>query len=252
MQEVEDTMGSKHRDWWETRKWRGGRLWWVPWAGGGLWVLAGVCVVLAFCGRSACWGNADLWITLGVSMFATGGIVLAGHHAKRVLLFNAVMKLHDDEADPEQFNAKETVWGASPPQSSDGEFCDNPYSYLRKYLRDLSYERQLRLDKARRRLTHFWYRTARMVQLGIMPHQEVFDSVGWPDILEVLELLEVIRADEMAHDGDWAPRPWPPITLLIAWYKDREDKKGEALVARLPARPDLYEAYRESWPGTEA
>ena len=133
-----------------------------------------------------------------------------------------------------------------------GNFSENPYSYFRKYLDSLGNQKQRRLDEARRRLTHFWYQAARLVQLGFATPQEVFDSVGPPDILEALEPLEAIRAETIAHDGVCVSRPWPPMNLLIAWYKKREPEKARDLVAEVPARPKLYEAYRKSRSQTEA
>jgi len=174
-------------------------------------------------------------VSLAGWLLTVAGLLAAGENAKRGLTFNAVVKLHEDEAAPEQAEAKQLVSQAVPPSST-----DNIYSHVRHYIRALPSDQRERLDKARRRLTSFWYKNARLVELGILTPNDIFRSVGPPDLVEILEPLEAIQAEGI--NSNWQPRPWPPMTLLRAWYKQqRRGKEGRQFRLEVPARPKLYE-----------
>jgi hypothetical protein len=199
-------------------------------------VIAVMTVLSAYAVRVKDPGLADLLMASGGWALAFTGILLAGEQALRGLIFGALSKLHEDEADPEQLKAKQLVWRAS---QQPGYSSDNLYSYFRQYVNALSDPKQDELDKARRRMTHFWYRAARLMELGILTPDEIFASVGPPDVVEVLEPLEAILAERI--NPNWKPRPWPPIKMLITWYEQQGHlEKARELQPQLPARPALY------------
>lgn len=174
-------------------------------------------------------------------LLALSGLLFAGRDAKRGLAVDALLKLHEDEGSQDQAVAKRLVWKTAPPDAS----SVNPYAHVREYIENLSPDEQGELDEARRRLTHFWYRAARLVGLGILDTNKVFKSVGPPDILTILEPLEAIQAESI--DPTWQPRSWPPMTLLIDWYKKQGYRsKASQLKAEVPARPAAYKASRTS------
>lgn len=81
--------------------------------------------------------------------------------------------------------AKKLVLQVKPPEN----FVGNIYSHVRKYVQCLSDEDKEKVDEARRQISHFWYRAARLTDIGILDSREIFESVGPPDILEILEPL---------------------------------------------------------------
>jgi hypothetical protein len=181
---------------------------------------------------------AESLLTVAGWLLALAGLLAAGRSALRGLTFNAVSKLHDDEADPAQAEAKATLRAAARPKGSES----NPYSHVREHVRKLKETEtdSKRLDEARRRLTHFWYRAARLVDLGVLTLDDVIESVGPPDIIEILEPLEAITAENI--DPDWKAHPWPPMKLFIAWQKKRGHSADvRQWQAQVPARSDLYE-----------
>jgi hypothetical protein len=182
---------------------------------------------------------ADLLISSAGWLLAVAVLLLTGQGALHGLMFQALLKLHEDEGAPEQKKAKGLVWKARPPR----DYSGNIYGYVREYVAGLPDKEREELDWARHRMTHFWYRAARLVDVGVLDFDGIRASVGPPDILTVLEPLEAIKAESI--DPGWEPRPWPPMKLLIAWYK-HEGRKNEAKQVRseVPARPDLYRASR--------
>ena len=89
-------------------------------------------------------------------LLAVAGLLFAGRNALRGLVFNAVSDLQREEGSSEQATGKSLVWKAAPPEGYSG----NPYSYLRDYVSELQPDDAGKLDRARRQLTHFWYRAA--------------------------------------------------------------------------------------------
>jgi len=182
-----------------------------------------------------------IWILVSLAgwLLTLAGLLFAGENAKRGLTFNAVSKLHDDEGAFEQAEAKQLVWQAAPPKNT-----DNDYSYIRQYISELPSDRRESLDRARRQLTSFWYKAARLVELGVLTPNDIFRSVGPPDIVAILEPLEAIHAEDI--NPNWKPRPWPPMSLLITWYKqERRGKEGRQLRPKVPARLKLYKLYKQ-------
>lgn len=180
---------------------------------------------------------AELLVTLAGWLLALAGLLLAGQDAKRGMAFNALLKLHDDEGALEQGEAKQLIWKVTPPK----DYSGNIYRYVREYLQGLPENEREKLDWARRRLSNFWYGAARLVDLGSLNPNQVFESVGPPDILTILEPLEAITAESI--DPEWKPRPWPPMRLLITWYgRQGRGKEARRLRAEVPAQPDMYEA----------
>ena len=169
-------------------------------------------------------------------LLAFAGLLFAGTSALRGLVFNAVSDLQREESSSEQATAKWLVWKTAPPEGRSG----NAYSYMRDYVSGLRPEDAKQLDEARRKLTHFWYRAARLQAVGVLSLAEIIETVGPPDIVAVLEKLEAIKAETI--DQNWKPRAWPPMRLFIAWQKQQGHRADVRQVrARVPAQPDLYE-----------
>jgi hypothetical protein len=206
-----------------------------------MFAIATIFVILAYVVRVDDPGLAELFMATGGWVLTFTGILLAGQYALRGLVIGTLSNLLEDEADEEQRKAKELVSRVT--WAGEGKFSDNPYAYVRRYINKLGDMQQQELDKARRRLTHFWYRAARLVELDVHTPDEIFASVGPPEILEALEALETIKAERIAENAnaDLKPRPWPPMNLLIEWYK-QEGRYEEARKLRpeVPAQPDLY------------
>lgn len=215
------------------------KYWWKPLV---LLVLAIILFILA--AISAITGNSeslDLLISSVGWWLTFAAILFAGKNALRGLTFQALLKLHEDEGDPKQKAAKKLIGKAKPAK----DFSANIYSHVREYVKELSDEDKEKLDDARHRISHFWYRAARLMDLGILDPKEIFESVGPPDILEILEPLEAIRAE--SDNPEWEPRGWPPMKLLIAWYKQQKRKeKLKQIRPQVPAQPTLYEESRNN------
>lgn len=153
----------------------------------------------------------------------------------KLLAFQELLKLQDEEREPEQAVAKRLVWQAAPEKG----FSGNIYNYVREYVEGLSPEHQEKLNDARRRMTHFWYRASQLVDMDILDPNQIFDSVGPPDVLTILEPLEAIQAERI--DSDWQPRLWPPMKLYIVWCNQQGHiKEANQLRSEVPSRPELY------------
>src|SRR5262245_54647203 len=207
------------------RRWL--KYWWVPSAPLVLAILLFVLAVISSITGTVCsWFKAyhpdkvrefvPLLISAAGWWLTFAGLLVAGKHALRGLTFQALLKLHEDEGDPKQKTAKKLVLQAKPPEN----FVGNIYSHVRKYVESLSDEDKEKLDEARRQISHFWYRAARLTDIGILDSHEIFESVGPPDILEILEPLEAIRAE--SDHPEWQPGSWPPMKSFIAWYKQQK------------------------------
>jgi hypothetical protein len=215
-----------------------------------------------------------LLVSLGGAIITLAGLVFTADNVKWGLSFNAVMKLHEDEASYQHAEAKKLVSDTRREAQKRGA-SHNVYSNVRKYTEELSEAKYEELNKARRRLTTFWYKAAGLVALGVLKPKDIFDSVGPPDdILSILEPLETLHLERIARldgDPDWQWRPWPPMRLVIYWYNSGlhntnskqwrlwtrmhlvirdliarykqkgRDKEGHQLLCGVPARRELYD-----------
>lgn len=82
---------------------------------------------------------------------------------------------------------------------------------------------------------------ARLVDLHVLNADEIFDSIGPPDIVEILEPLEVAFKESKEN---WLGKPeiyWPPLKLLSAWYKQQAQKSTRDKARTYTHKANRYE-----------
>ncbi len=90
------------------------------------------------------------------------------------------------------------------------------YQFLKKYLDEQIPERRREIDESRRIVTHFWYLIENLLANGMLREEEVFEWFGNPDVIWILESLEVIK-QHVDTTGDSKTR-WPPLLVLSRYY----------------------------------
>lgn len=178
------------------------------------------------------------WLELLVpAALVAYGINRAGQRVARGRMITELLKLHEAEADPEQGDARRAISSRSYHwlESSNG------YRVVRdKFPSWVARSWYKEFDAGRRRLTHFWFRAALLVDQGVLRKEELFSSFDLACV-EVLEPLETILAEDIAEQR-LEKRDWLPMKLYIAWlnWKGETDKAKE-FTPTLPARWDLYQ-----------
>lgn len=183
-----------------------------------------------------------IFITLTGLALTFAGLLLAGQRAWRGWMLDALLKLHEDEGNPEQGKAKRLIADAA----DKCQPAENPYTHAQKHFASLGKgtEESNEFDDARRRLAHFWLRAVKLVHWGVLGERELFNNFE-PDILEKLEPFETIVAEEFRDLSE--PKPWSAMELYIAWLKRKgEHRKAKEWKPTIPARPQLYQQYRAS------
>jgi len=101
------------------------------------------------------------------------------------------------------------------------EFVGMPdrYQFLKKYIAQMEKDKVEDLDKSRRRVTHFWYLIANLLNKGMLRERDVFEWFGPPDVIWVLEGLEVIKQN--LDTGGVRQTSWPPLQILKRYYKSK-------------------------------
>ena len=124
-------------------------------------------------------------------------------------MVDALLQLHADEGSPDQGKAKRLIAGATGQMQPGG----NPYAHAWNYFCELGENTRdfNEFDDARRRLAHFWFRAAQLVNWGVMTRKELLDNFE-PDILGKLEPFEAVAAERFRDLTD--PSPWPAMELF--------------------------------------
>lgn len=121
--------------------------------------------------------------------------------------------------------------------------CPNRYKYVWAKWKGLTTEEDWqRLNKAQRRLSHFWVDVVELVTRRILILDEVWRAVGDPEFIFVLEPLEVFKAArEIRNVGFGELKPWPwEAAKALGWWLEKKDKKAAKAWkrGRIPVEPD--------------
>lgn len=111
------------------------------------------------------------------------------------------------------------------------------------------------IDRRRRRVTHFWYQVGFLLEKQLLDAGWVFAAFGPPDIVDILEPIEVILADEVIRSSSrrrlWDQRQkWPPMFVLRKWKTDEPSEKTLLLGIEVPpddmvpVNKEYYDRYR--------
>lgn len=181
-------------------------------------------------------------LTCGGWLLVFAGLLLAGGQITRSRTLDAFKQLLDEANSSEQGEATNQIAEAFNKLNPGG----NLYAAARQYLSKLGNQKDrgkyAALNHARRRIEQFWFRAAKLVELGLLTEEELLDTFE-PDSLEMLEPFETI-ANEDIRDLT-TPKPWPAMRFYIAWLRRKgEHQKAAEWQATLPARPTLYAEYR--------
>jgi len=134
-----------------------------------------------------------------------------------------------EEATEEHIKAKRSIAQLIPAPEGEWLHCQNRYEYVWRKWKDLSGEgnKDEELDQARRKLSHFWVDVAELVMRGILTPDEVWRAVGDPELIFVLEPLEVFKAWEIkkVKAKQLEPWPWGAAKALGWWLGENKDKK---------------------------
>lgn len=99
------------------------------------------------------------------------------------------------------------------------DFLENPdrYQFLKKHLDELIPEQRRKIDESRRMVTHFWYLIENLLANGMLRDKEVFEWFGNPDVIWILESLEVIK--QYVDMTGASKTRWPPLLVLSRYYR---------------------------------
>jgi len=112
-------------------------------------------------------------------------------------------------------------------------------------------------DKMRRKVTQFWYQIGFFLEREMINREWAFEAFGPPQIVDILEPIEVVLADEVMGDpsrprlGDQRQN-WPPMSALRTWKTSEPSKKTPLLRDEvplddmIPVNKQLYDRYREA------
>jgi len=178
----------------------------------------------------------DLWLELGGWVL---GILLVSFGAFRVsreLALREWWRLREYEADPMQAEAKRWVYwlAGQPKEGQPKRWWQKPdvdrYREVGDRWSKLEKEERRQLDNARRRLSHFWGDVVELVERGVLDREEVWSAVGNPEIVYLLEALEVILVAEIkeVEYSELEPWPWGPAKVLGWWLERVGDSKAAA------------------------
>jgi hypothetical protein len=186
-----------------------------------LFLVCAVCLQVVGCEE-----GANLCCTFGGWAL---GILLAsftGLRVSRELALREWWRLREYEADPAQAEAKRMVYRLiGKPEGWWQEPNVDRYKEVRNRRSKLWGKKKKQLYDARRRLSHFWGNVVELVERGVLDSEEVWSAVGDPEIMYLLEALEVILAAEMKGIGELVKRcrlfyggsfrPHPRVTRII-------------------------------------
>lgn len=113
------------------------------------------------------------------------------------------------------------------------------------------------IDKMRRKVTQFWYQVGFLLEQEMINKEWAFEAFGPPQIVDILEPIEVVLADEVIGDPSrprlWDQRQkWPPMFALRTWKTSEPSKKTPLLRDEvplddmIPVDRQLYDRYREA------
>lgn len=148
----------------------------------------------------------------------------ASQQVEQTLTTDILSKLYGMYIQRDMHQAITDVWQA---MKQDGrgvntieEFLEisDRYQFLKKYIDTQTAEEKKKLDESRRMVTHFWYLIVNLVNKDALQKQDVFEWFGPPDVIWVLEGLEVIKQN-LEMTGSRKRTRWPPLQLLYIYYK---------------------------------
>jgi len=158
-------------------------------------------------------------------------------------------RIREREASEEQADAKRTIALLIPAPRQKWRECPNRYLYAFTKWICLACEDKKKLDKARRRLSHFWVDVVELVRRKILTPDEVWRAVGDPELIYVLEALEVLNAVRI--QGAQFPKtswPWEAVKALGWWLEEEKKDKKAAKVWKSGRIPVELKKYRKCFP----
>lgn len=127
-----------------------------------------------------------------------------------------------------------------------GEFLEisDRYQFLKRYIDTQLEEDKKKIDESRRMVTHFWYLIANLMNKDALQEQDVFEWFGSPEVIWVLEGLEVIKQNVELIGGHKKTR-WPPLQVLDTYYKSNGLKVEALMDAMIPVARIEREAVKQ-------
>ncbi len=203
-------------------------------------VFAGVGIIIAFVQAS----------------WASHQAEKASQQTKQMLTTNILFSLCEMYSQRDMHRAIKTVWQAMKQEgrgvSTIGDLLEitDRYQFLKKWIEEQAKEgKEKELDESRRMVTHFWYLIANLLNQDMIQEQDVFEWFGPPDVIWVLEGLEVIQQN-LEMMGGHSKTKWPPLQVLEAYYKSNGINikvLGDVLIPIVRIEPETISEIKKLW-----
>jgi hypothetical protein len=151
----------------------------------------------------------------------------ASQQVEQSLTTDILVSLYEMYIKRDMHRAIDDVWQAMKQEGSGiSEISDfleisDRYQFLKKYIDKQAQEgKEKEFDESRRMVAHFWYLIANLLNEGTLQEQEAFEWFGPPDVIWVLEGLEVIKQN-LERIRERKKTRWPPLQVLDAYYKSK-------------------------------
>jgi len=168
------------------------------------------------------------------------GILVAsftGFRVSKELALREWWRLREYEADPKQAEAKRQLydlagdpkgWWLEPDKNRYERIEDQSSKSEHWHSKLRRKEKEQIIDEHRRRLSHFWGNVVELVERGVLESEEVWSAVGDPEIIFILEALEVLLAAKIrgVKYSDLEPWPWGPAKALGWWLESKRDSRA--------------------------
>jgi hypothetical protein len=185
------------------------------------WVPAGLSAASQSRDASLFWPEAiqalsQAALACGGWLLVFAGLLLAGTLVARSRMLESLRQLHDEARSGEYAAARIQVMEAYGRLSSG----TNVYAAARQALTKLRGQKDQSKNEAFKQarlvLDHFWFRAAKLVEMGVLTEEEVLRTAE-PDVLEMLEPFETAALEDLGSLT--LPKPWPAMKFYIAWLK---------------------------------
>lgn len=132
------------------------------------------------------------------------------------------------------------------------DFPENRYHFGERFCKRCASDSEG--NQLRWHLVNFWYTLAVLVEEKIVTGETVYRRFGPPEVIEILEPIEAVRAydlslkDDPNVDPESFKRDWPPLKLFASWASTKVGKEWDhrkPQQEQLPAFPHEFKDWAD-------